>query len=372
MSKDKLKSDRNYLLSINPSSMCKEFSENSPSAYQLLVQGLIGVSDMESISENKHLKNNISLIYSTLSKLVNRKATGFALVQTAAARDGGLREDSIKLFSNFCHPRTMQRYDSEVLAKNWDKELKKTLANEFSHFEALREAEEHLAETVQQGLVDGEAEAEEKVQQLLDTVPPQVQCVWDNLNLRSKHRFPREGDNYGESNLDWMASLWIKERIVVNNMEHSQNSSIKKVSDLTIADFVPSQKELDYLFRGLIRYYSYRLVHRHPILFKSINSSVRVNQPHQFEAEMSKKSEEFTGDLFTKSESNTQDLLEMMVQVQDKYVHKYIDASNNINCFEKKVLSGDQKTEKNSYFGILRYYLQENLGGSFNLYADFY
>ena len=101
MSKDKLKSDRNYLLSINPSSMCKEFSENSPSAYQLLVQGLIGVSDMESISENKHLKNNISLIYSTLSKLVNRKATGFALVQTAAARDGGLREDSIKLFSKF-------------------------------------------------------------------------------------------------------------------------------------------------------------------------------------------------------------------------------------------------------------------------------
>ena len=169
-----------------------------------------------------------------------------------------------------------------------------------------------------------------------------------------------------------MESCQRQERIVVNNMEHSQNSSIKKVSDLTIADFVPSQKELDYLFRGLIRYYSYRLVHRHPILFKSINSSVRVNQPHQFEAEMSKKSEEFTGDLFTKSESNTQDLLEMMVQVQDKYVHKYIDASNNINCFEKKVLSGDQKTEKNSYFGILRYYLQENLGGSFNLHADFY
>ena len=61
MSKDKLKSDRSYLLSITPSSLCKEFRDNSPSAYQLLVQGLIGVSDMESILKNKHLKNNIEV-----------------------------------------------------------------------------------------------------------------------------------------------------------------------------------------------------------------------------------------------------------------------------------------------------------------------
>ena len=41
-----------------PPSMCKEFCEKSPSAYQLLVQGLIGVSDMESISENRHLEEH--------------------------------------------------------------------------------------------------------------------------------------------------------------------------------------------------------------------------------------------------------------------------------------------------------------------------
>ena len=66
------------------------------------------------------------------------------------------------------------------------------------------------------------------------------------------------------------------------------------------------------------------------------------------------KSSEFTGDLFTKSESRTEDVIAMMSEVQDKYTHKFTDDFGKTGCFEKKVLSGDNKTEKNSFYGILR------------------
>ena len=69
---------------------------------------------------------------------------------------------------------------------------------------------------------------------------------------------------------------------------------------------------------------------------------------------MSTKSKEFTGDLFTKSEGNTEDLLSMMTEIQMKYTHKFENNLGQIDCFEKKVLSGDNKTEKNSHYGILR------------------
>jgi hypothetical protein len=66
------------------------------------------------------------------------------------------------------------------------------------------------------------------------------------------------------------------------------------------------------------------------------------------------KSSEFMGDLFTKSESRTEDVIAMMSEVQDKYTHKFTDNFGKTGCFEKKVLSGDNKTEKNSFYGILR------------------
>ena len=91
------------------------------------------------------------------------------------------------------------------------------------------------------------------------------------------------------------------------------------------------------------------------MVFKSINSSITINHPHQFEAEMSFKSDEFTGPMFTKSESKTEDLINMMSEVQEKFVHKFPNSSGEINCYEKKVLSGDQKTEKNSHYAILRF-----------------
>ena len=70
---------------------------------------------------------------------------------------------------------------------------------------------------------------------------------------------------------------------------------------------------------------------------------------------MKEKSSEFTGDLFTKSESKTEDLIVMMTEVQDKYIQKFSDDLGKTGCFERKVLSGDNKTEKNSFYGILRY-----------------
>ena len=68
---------------------------------------------------------------------------------------------------------------------------------------------------------------------------------------------------------------------------------------------------------------------------------------------MSEKSLEFTGELFTKSESKTEDLVEMISDIQQKYTHKFL-IDGEIDCFEKKVLSGDNKTEKNCHYGILR------------------
>ena len=111
-------------------------------------------------------------------------------------------------------------------------------------------------------------------------------------------------------------------------------------------------QELDYLFQRLIRYFTYRLIKRHPTLFKSIAPSVSINVPHQFQEAMDQKTEEFTGDLFTKSESRTEDLIEMMSDVQKNLVHKF-DDDGDVTCFERKIISGDQKTEKNSHFGIL-------------------
>ena len=70
---------------------------------------------------------------------------------------------------------------------------------------------------------------------------------------------------------------------------------------------------------------------------------------------MSAKSSEMTGELFTKSESRTEDVIAMMTEVQEKFTHKFINDAGNNECFEKKVLSGDNKTEKNSFYGILRY-----------------
>jgi hypothetical protein len=49
-------------------------------------------------SSSRYLLNSI-FIYGSISKIINTNASGYALLMTSAVRDGGLREDSIKLFS---------------------------------------------------------------------------------------------------------------------------------------------------------------------------------------------------------------------------------------------------------------------------------
>ena len=83
--------------------------EKAPSAFNLVVHGLMGINDEAIVFEKSFLKNIVALVLSTIAKQLNRKATGYAMALTAAARDGGLREDSLKLMVNFCHLRTVQK-----------------------------------------------------------------------------------------------------------------------------------------------------------------------------------------------------------------------------------------------------------------------
>ena len=150
-----------------------------------------------------------------------------------------LREDSIKLFSNLSHPRTVQKYDKEVLAKDWDCKLKEVLALESEKFQELKIAEINLESLLQDLDVDAIAAS---VEELKQNLPKQVQVVWDNLNLRTKPRFQRQRDTYEDYNLDWMASLLIQERISANHMEHVPGRALKDPESLSIQDFVPQNK----------------------------------------------------------------------------------------------------------------------------------
>lgn len=179
-----------------------------------------------------------------------------------------------------------------------------------------------------------------------------LQQVWDNLNLRTKHRYQRCDDEYHEYNYDWMESLLIQDRINVNHMDSGE--PLKRPCDLKIEDFIPSQIEKDYVFQGLVHYFASRLTIRYPNAFKSINSHIRSNKIHQFHEQMNMKSEEFTEDLHTKSESNTEDLIDMMLAVQSKYVPTTTNAEGSVICHERKIFSGDNKTEKNQTSGITR------------------
>ena len=75
-----------------------------------------------------------------MGKLINRKATGYALLLTTAARDGGLRENTLKLHCCMVHPRTSQKYDKKVRGEGWDNQLKEMedfLFNTFFYKDSL-------------------------------------------------------------------------------------------------------------------------------------------------------------------------------------------------------------------------------------------
>ena len=152
------KKNRQYLLSLTPKMLCEEFEESATLAYQTLV-GLLGVSDTDAISDNQHLTNIIAMVYSTVAKSMNRKATGYGLLLSTVARDGGMREDSMKIFCNLCHPRTAQKYDAEVLSKDWDAKLKAVLVEESTQLQELRAAELHLEQNSQATSTELEAAA---------------------------------------------------------------------------------------------------------------------------------------------------------------------------------------------------------------------
>ena len=323
---------------------------HSSEAFEIIL-GLLGLVNPDVLLDSQYLTNLVAEFYNIIAKHINRKATGFALLKTSMARDGGMREDTIKLNANFVHPRTVQKYDKNVLAKNWNEKLLKSLANEAECFETLKNAENKLAIHLESASLENIQELEKAVSDAEDSLPRQVQCVWDNINLHFNPRFQRKDDGYSDFNKDWMASMWIQERINANHMK--SGCPLKEPEALSIQDFIPSEEEKNYLFSSLVYRYSECLVRRYPDMFKSLNSSIKVNKEHQFEKEMSGKSNEFSGDLFTKSESSTEDLISMMQDLQSKYVHK-TEESGAVRCFEKKILSGDNKTEKNSHHGIVR------------------
>ena len=302
----------------------------------MLVNGLLGVSHTEEVFSSQHLMNIVATVYSIAARLTNRQAIGFALQQTTAVRDGGSREDTIKPLPNLVHPRTSQKYDKSVLASGWNENLKKCLQAELEHFKA----EEELARKIQELLasentdLDRIAELKNEYNKLLSNAPPQIQLVWDNLNMSTKHRFKRCDDDIAALTLDWMASLWVKDRVNVNHMEH-QGVPLKSAEELTIEDMVPIQAEKDYIFRCLVSYFSHSLLDRYPLLFKSLKPGIRQNRPHQFQQAMDKKSEEYTGNIFTKSECKTEDLVSMLAEIQ-KYVHTTDDTEKK--CFEKKII----------------------------------
>jgi len=66
---------------------------------------------------------------------------------------------------------------------------------------------------------------------------------------------------------------------------------------------------------------------------------------------MSKKTEEFSGEVFEKSENRTEDLLSMIEEYQEKMVIKSDLVPNKV--LYRRQLTGDQKTKKNLHFDNL-------------------
>ena len=89
-------------------------------------------------------------------------------------RDGGLHEDSIKLFSMLVHPRTSQKYDRGVLSKDWDLPLATTLQAEKEHFSNLHEALQNKSSLIEECATATEIkQIGEEICQLIGSTPPQ-------------------------------------------------------------------------------------------------------------------------------------------------------------------------------------------------------
>ena len=346
------KRDRNYLLSLNPHDLCKEFQEGCPEAFDIVTKVLLGLSRPEEIFESQYLKNNICSIYSQLARMLNRNASGYALYMGVIARDGGLREDSIKVFPQISHPRTLQKYD-HVLAKNAKDPLNEKLSNEKLHFDNVAKLKDQLEElTVSESSEEQILAAVEKLKDAEVIAPKMLTSVWDNLNLRSNRRHERVGDTWEDLNFDFMTSIHINERVDANHLDN-QGKAFKSPEDVTIEDFTPDTDELEFIFCHLVSLYSHSLLGRHPQLYKALKSAVLNHRvPHQFESEMKSKSDEYTGDIFEKSEVRTEDLISMLEEYQKEMVLQR-ESDGEMKALYRRQLSGDQKTEKNTHYAVL-------------------
>ena len=132
--------DRTYLLSLTPRLLCEELYANACPCFLLIVKGLLGLSNPEDVFSSQYLINTVAFFYSIIAKHANRLCTGFALQLTTAARDGGMREDTIKLLPCFVHPRTSQKYDKSCLASGWDDKRLACLKEEQDHFRKIHVA----------------------------------------------------------------------------------------------------------------------------------------------------------------------------------------------------------------------------------------
>ena len=347
------KSDRNHLLRISPPDLCREFQAENTLAFNMVTKVLLGLQiPPDDMFSNNFLLNNICLMYSLIARIHNRKATGYSILMGVMARDGGLKEDFLKIFPEFCHPRTLQKYDHK-LAVNSQAPLIEKIETERKYWQDLVAVKDRL-----EGLdiLDGTEEeieaAKKDLKVIQETAPRMLSTAWDNLNLRGNRRHERVGDTWDDLNHDFMTSIHIEERVDANHMEHG-GKGFKKVKDLTIEDFTPDNDEMELIFCSLVPMYSHALLQRHQTLFKSLKSSIKDHENHQFSKEMTKKSEEFTGKIYEKSEVKTEELVSMLTEYQDEMVIKLKTANGTTHSHYRRQLTGDQKTEKNSHYAIL-------------------
>ena len=149
-----------------------------------------------------------------------------------------------------------------------------------------------------------------------------------------------------------MTSIHMTERISANHMENA-GKAYKSPEELQLEDFVPGKDELELIFSSLIPMYSSILIKRYPELYKSIKSAIKDHLPHQFQSEMDRKTEEFTGKIYEKSENKIDELISMLEEYQNSLVINGEDDTGSKVMYRRQ-LTGDQKTEKNTHYAILR------------------
>ena len=343
---DKYK-NRDYLLDINPLDLCVEFQQHQQGTFNVVCQVLLGLNNIGSVFESQYLLNSVCTIYSIIARIHNRLAIGYSLLLGVAARDGGLREESLKIIPHLPHVRTIQRYD-KILAKDFRIKLRTQLEEESNYFNELKQAEIRL-ETLSLSDNSEFLRAQESLDEIKNKYPKLLSTVWDNLNVRASSRYERADDKWSDLNYDFMTSLHILDRIDANHLDDT-NRYVKKPEELKIDDFCPSKSELEFLLCSMVPMFTHTLVKRFPILYASLKDAIVDHIPHQYQAEMNIKSQEFTGEIYEKSECKTDELIDMIVEYQKQMTH--VDDETG-GAFARRQLSGDQKTEKNTTYAIL-------------------